>query len=118
MNYKTLSILFWIFTLLPLLIAIILLFFLPETIPIHWTDPSQEPDGYGSKYIILLLPVVFFVIFFVLKQILRLYEEMDWKEKPENVIAFIQFLLLLISFCMFCVNLQFYWSVVSISLFS
>ena len=45
----------------PLVLEIVALFFLPQQIPIHY-NYSFQPDGYGSKYTILLVGI--FVILF------------------------------------------------------
>lgn len=49
--------LLWILTFTPLVIALIALVFLPDTVATHW-GPSGEVDRFGSKYEILLAPVV------------------------------------------------------------
>jgi Protein of unknown function (DUF1648). len=118
MNHKTLNALFWIFTLLPFLIAILLLFVLPETIPTHWTDTSQEPDGYGSKYTLLLIPVLFSASSFTVKIITRFTEKVKGKENTKSDQIIYQYFPLLISFFMFGVSLWLFWLVVSTSLFA
>jgi Protein of unknown function (DUF1648). len=133
LNNKTLNNLFWVFNLLPFFIAIILLFILPETVPIHWTDTSQEPDGYGSKYIILLLPILFSIFsiisFFMLKIIMPIMEEDMWEHtkkirwpnlyKSEKILVqCFPFFIFFIIFLLFCAVLHSLWSIASTSLFA
>ncbi len=63
-----------IFTILPLLVAVIALFFLPDRIPAHY-GPNFVVDRFGSKYEILILPLiilamgaVFLITSFAIKQ--------------------------------------------------
>ena len=35
------------------------LLFLPDTIPIHWSGGSTGPDGYGSKFLLIVIPFIF-----------------------------------------------------------
>jgi hypothetical protein len=36
------------------------------------TGIIQEPDGYGSKYTILLIPILFFFCFLMIKMIMQM----------------------------------------------
>ena len=50
-----------LFTFLPLIVNLIALFFLPAQIPAHY-GPDLKIDRYGSKYEILILPVIILVM--------------------------------------------------------
>ena len=51
------KILKWILCILTLLSTILMLFVLPDTIPVHF-NINGEPDRLGSKYELLLMPIV------------------------------------------------------------
>lgn len=50
-----------ILTFIPLILALISLNFLPNTIPMHWGF-NGNVDTFGSKYIILVLPIIAIVV--------------------------------------------------------
>lgn len=54
---KYLKIILWIVPLLSLALAVVSLFFMPETIPIQ-VNLSGNYSNFGSKYIVLLPPVI------------------------------------------------------------
>ncbi len=54
---KYLNIVLWIVPILSLIMAVIALFFLPETIPVQ-IDFSGNYSNFGSKYILLIPPAV------------------------------------------------------------
>lgn len=47
----------WIVTLIMLIVAIVGILIMPDIIPTHF-GPSGEPDGWGSKYTVLLYPAI------------------------------------------------------------
>lgn len=55
--------LFWIICGLGWMMAIISIFFLPDTIPTHFTE--GVPDNYSSKFSIFLWPVIQMIIIFL-----------------------------------------------------
>ena len=120
MNQKILDILFWVFTLLPFLIAIILILFLPqtvpETVPMHWTL-DHEANGYGSKYLILLIPVLFAISSIMMIIIMGIIEDSTWQGNTLIDQIIIQYLPLFTSFILFCVSIGLFWSIASASLF-
>jgi len=40
-------------------VLILGLLFLPDNIPIHWSGGSTVPDGYGSKFLLIIIPFMF-----------------------------------------------------------
>lgn len=77
---KTKSVIYTILTGLPLVATVVSLFFMPETVPVHF-DINNQVDRWGSKYELLLLPIVALitgiVIIFTAKRI-------DKKENSGN----------------------------------
>ena len=66
MSLKSLNIIIPIIT---TIFAIIMIFYLPETIPSHF-NTAGEVDGYGSKYLVLILPAstwVWWILFVIEK---------------------------------------------------
>lgn len=61
MSLKNLNIIIPIIT---TIFAIIMMFYLPETIPSHF-NTAGEVDGYGSKYLVLILPASTWVWWFL-----------------------------------------------------
>ena len=61
MSLKSLNIIIPIIT---TIFAIIMMFYLPETIPSHF-NTAGEVDGYGSKYLVLILPASTWVWWFL-----------------------------------------------------
>ena len=61
MSLKSLNIIIPIIT---TIFAIIMIFYLPETIPSHF-NTAGEVDGYGSKYLVLILPASTWVWWFL-----------------------------------------------------
>ena len=79
----------WILCILTVLSTVFMLFILPDTVPVHF-DISGTPDRWGSKFELLLLPVVLIACAFVLDPIAKSYrkkaEETDnEKEKAEHL---------------------------------
>ena len=79
----------WIICILTVLSTVFMLFILPDTVPVHF-DISGAPDRWGSKFELLLLPVVLIACAFVLDPIAKSYrkkaEETDnEKEKAEHL---------------------------------
>lgn len=76
LNLKSiLSILFFILLLSPIIVTGISLFFMPESIPLHF-DASGQVDIYGNKYELLILPTINFVYgvaFYLLSKISKKY---------------------------------------------
>jgi hypothetical protein len=119
MNRNVLNILFWVFTLLPFLIAIGLLFVLPETVsdtvPMYWTL-EQGAEGYNSKYLILLIPVLFAVSSIMTKIIMSIIEESTWKGNTKSDELIIQYFSLFTSFVLFGVSIGLFWLIASTSI--
>ena len=118
MNQTSLSTLFWIFTLLPFLIAVGLLFILPETVsdavPMYWTL-DHESKGYTSKYLILLIPVLFAISSIMTRIIMDIIEESTWKGNTKSDELIIQYFSLTTSFVLFSVSLGLFWLIESTS---
>lgn len=57
MMKKTSDVLFWIVGISPLVLAIVLIFGLPEQIPGHY-NLSGKVDRWGSKYEIFFMPII------------------------------------------------------------
>lgn len=62
---KTKSVIYTILTGLPLVATLVSLFFMPETVPVHF-DINNQVDRWGSKYELLILPIVALVMGIVL----------------------------------------------------
>ncbi len=62
---KTKSFIFKILAGLPLVATLVSLFFMPETVPVHF-DINNQVDRWGSKYELLILPIVALVMGVVL----------------------------------------------------
>ena len=116
MNQKTLDALFWIFTLLPFLIALFLLFILPETIPIHWT--RQGPSEYGSKNFIVFITMLFVIGSIMEKQIMRFFEEEVGLGNTKTGQIIVRYCPLFMAFILFGASLWIFWLVTSATLFS
>ena len=50
-----------LFALLPLIVCLITLAFLPDTVPVHY-DFNLDVDRYGSKYELLVMPVIVLIL--------------------------------------------------------
>ena len=77
----------WILCILTVLSTLFMLFILPDTVPVHF-DISGAPDRWGSKFELLLLPVILIASAFVLGPMAKSYrkkaeETDDEKEKAE-----------------------------------
>lgn len=94
---KPLKFIFPVLTLLPLVITLIFLPFLPDQIPVHY-GISGEADRWGSKYEFLFFPVItiFFGIF--MKCIIRSFVKQQKNGKSNQKILLILTLLCLILF--------------------
>uniref|UniRef100_UPI004057A67F DUF1648 domain-containing protein n=1 Tax=Agathobacter sp. TaxID=2021311 RepID=UPI004057A67F len=77
--------------LLPLVLEVMALFFLPAEIPVHYNSAFQV-DGYGSKYNVLVLGI--FVIIFGL--LLKWIYTKNSKTEHENIIYILSVVALLI----------------------
>ena len=113
MKGKMLNISFWIFALLPFLIAIILLLILPETVPIHWTSIRQGPDRYGSKLIVLIIPALFFMISFGSKIVMKFVENGIWEGNTIKDRTVARYTPAIASFTLFGVSLWLFWLIAS-----
>ena len=71
----------WILCILTVLSTVIMLFILPDTVPVHF-DISGAPDRWGSKFELLLLPVILIVCAFSIDPLLKSYRKKA--EKTEN----------------------------------
>ena len=65
---KTKSVIYTILTGLPLVATLVSLFFMPETVAVHF-DINNQVDRWGSKYELLILPIVALVMGIVLKRV-------------------------------------------------
>ena len=72
------KILKWILCILTLLSTILMLFVLPDTVPVHF-NINGEPDRLGSKYELLLMPIVLIVCALSIDPLTKSY-----RKKSEN----------------------------------
>jgi len=72
MHYLTLMIIPFV----PLAITLIALVFLPETVPVHFNG-SGVADRFGSKYEMLLLPVIAVVFGLIMTRVTKFSESKD-----------------------------------------
>lgn len=77
---KTKSVIYTILTGLPLVATLVSLFFMPETVPVHF-DINNQVDRWGSKYELLILPIVILVMGIV---IILSAKRIDKKENNSN----------------------------------
>ena len=61
----------WIVALIMLIVAIVGILIMPDTIPTHF-GPSGEPDGWGSKYTVLLYPAITILVAVLAVPMMRL----------------------------------------------
>jgi uncharacterized membrane protein len=80
------KILYFVLTLLPLLIVFILIPSLPEKIPVHYNS-SGEINRFGSKYWCLIWPVVT-IIFALIFQLLKFTKNKVANAKPYDALSF------------------------------
>lgn len=83
---KTLKLVLCILTVLA---TVIMLFILPDTVPVHF-DISGMPDRWGSKFELLILPIVLIACASVMDPMVKAYqkkanEAQDEKEKAEHL---------------------------------
>lgn len=79
----------WILCILTVLSTILMLFVLPDTVPVHF-DINGNVDRWGSKLELLILPVVLIVCAFSMDPMVKSYhkkaeEAKDEKEKAEHI---------------------------------
>ena len=79
----------WILCILALLSTVFMLFILPDTVPTHY-NIKGEPDGFGSKYELLMFPVLLIVCSFAMDPLTKSYlskadDTDDEKEKAEHI---------------------------------
>ena len=84
---KTLKLVLCILTVLA---TVIMLFILPDTVPVHF-DISGMPDRWGSKFELLILPIVLIACASVMDPMVKAYqkkanEAQDEKEKAEHLL--------------------------------
>ena len=83
------KILKWIICILTVLSTVFMLFILPDTVPVHF-DISGAPDRWGSKFELLILPVVLIACAFTLDPMAKSYRKKadqtgNDKEKAEHL---------------------------------
>ncbi len=81
------KILKWILCILTVLSTVLMLFVLPDTVPVHF-DISGAADRWGSKYELLILPLVLIACAFILDPMAKSYRKKaeiteNEKEKAE-----------------------------------
>ena len=79
----------WILCILTVLSTVFMLFILPETVPVHF-DIAGNADRWGSKFELLILPVVLIACAFTLDPLAKSYRKKaevseDEKEKAEHL---------------------------------
>ncbi len=79
----------WILCILTVLSTVLMLFILPDTVPVHF-DINGEPDRLGSKYELLLMPVVLIACALTIEPLKNSYckkaeNTEDEKEKAEHL---------------------------------
>ncbi|MGI6090875.1 MAG: DUF1648 domain-containing protein [Saccharofermentanales bacterium] len=70
---KFVKTIYWTLALMPLLVALVLVWLLPETIPVH-ADSSWQITRYGSRFEIFLIPAAVLLILTVFKFFFDLLE--------------------------------------------
>lgn len=83
------KILKWILCIVTVLSTVLMLFVLPDTVPVHF-DISGVPDRWGSKFELLILPVVFIACAYIIEPMAKAYrrkadETDNEKEKAEHL---------------------------------
>lgn len=83
------KILKWILCVLTVLSTLIMLFILPDTVPVHF-DISGAPDRWGSKFELLILPVVLIACASLMDPMAKAYRKKaedaeNEKEKAEHL---------------------------------
>ena len=61
----------WIVTLIMLIVAIVGILIMPDIIPTHF-GPSGEPDGWGTKYTVLMFPAITILVAVLAVPMMRL----------------------------------------------
>ena len=79
----------WIICILTILSTVFMLFILPDTVPVHF-DINGTADRWGSKFELLILPVVLIACAFILDPMAKSYrkkaaEADNEKEKVEHL---------------------------------
>jgi uncharacterized membrane protein len=93
---------------------------LPERIPIHF-DGAGNPDGWGSRYLIFLLPGIGLAIHFFMGLISRQHDMMNFPvpRTPENEAALIQLTRLQLRYTKTLINILFTylaWGMIQVGL--
>ena len=86
MKEKTFDIFVWIMT----LILVGIIFFMPETLPMHW-DYNWQVDGYGSRYYLFMLaflPVVVYYGMSLLQRIDPRRKNLENRQKTYNIFRY------------------------------
>ncbi|WP_042274401.1 SdpI family protein [[Clostridium] dakarense] len=78
--YKKLGKLYWFLSTLPTIITLIILPYLPNQIPVHYSL-GGEVNRYGSKYESLVLPLICIIIAFLIPYLSNRYDKYDIKSK-------------------------------------
>ena len=83
------KILKWILSIFTVLSTVVMLFILPDTVPVHF-DINGVADRWGSKFELLLLPAVFIACAFLLDPMANSYRKKaeateDEKKKAEHM---------------------------------
>lgn len=73
----------WILALLTLALTIIMLFVFPDTIPVHF-DINGMADRWGSKYEMLILPIIMLLSVIMFEYITRFYRKKADKSDNEK----------------------------------
>lgn len=75
--------LIWIFTFLPLIVTVVALYFLPDTIPMHY-DLNGNINRWGSKYEELVFPMIILVTTLLWKLMIKYYEKKASQASESN----------------------------------
>lgn len=73
----------WIISIIPLIITLAVLQFMPSSIPVHY-NMAGEIDRWGSKYESLILPVIILLTTFFWHMFISYFEKKAVKSKTDK----------------------------------
>ncbi|MCR5322928.1 MAG: SdpI family protein [Lachnospiraceae bacterium] len=81
---KALKRVMWIISIIPFIFTAFLIKGLPDTVPIHY-DSNWKIDGYGSKYVDFLLPILIIVFTAVFAGVIRYKEKQAENTEDDRI---------------------------------
>ena len=79
----------WILALVAVIGTAAVLPFLPETVPVHF-DAAWNPDRWGSRWELLLLPVILLILAAAWKPLLKVFEKKAEESEDDKLRASVQ----------------------------